>query len=93
MKLHEWASAERGRALRLATHLGVTPPVVSDWCTGEKQVPLDRCVAIERFTEGVVTCEELRPDKALDFAYLRGAQAIEPSRPEPAPQSVAPAGA
>lgn len=46
---------------------------------GEKQIPLDHCPAIEAFTGGTVLCEELRPDKADYFAYLRarpGPQAI-----------------
>jgi DNA-binding transcriptional regulator YdaS (Cro superfamily) len=72
MKLHEWTGLKRGRAIALARHLKVAAPVVSDWCTGEKPIPVERCVPIERFTDRQVTCEEMRPDKALDFAYLRG---------------------
>jgi DNA-binding transcriptional regulator YdaS (Cro superfamily) len=72
MKLHEWTAMKRGRAARLARFLGVEPPVVSDWCTEVKQVPLERCVPVEQFTGREVTCEEMRPDKAADFAYLRG---------------------
>jgi DNA-binding transcriptional regulator YdaS (Cro superfamily) len=72
MELQIWTAAERGRALSLARHLRITAPVVSDWCTKKKQIPIEQCVPIERFTRGEVTCEEMRPDKAVDFAYLRG---------------------
>lgn len=72
MKLQIWANQVRGRGLLLANALGVQPPSVSDWITGKKQVPLEQCVPIERATNGCVTCEEMRPDKAADFAYLRG---------------------
>jgi len=46
----------------LAKALGVQPPSVSDWITGKKAVPLDRCTAIERATLGAVTRQDLRPD-------------------------------
>ncbi len=78
MELQIWTAAERGRALSLARHLHITAPVVSDWCTKKKQIPIEQCVPIERFTRGEVTCEEMRPDKAADFAYLRGLVALPP---------------
>jgi DNA-binding transcriptional regulator YdaS (Cro superfamily) len=62
MELKIWLSSERGRSLRLANELGVSPPMVSDWCTGKKAVPLDRCMPIERATGGVVTRKDLRPN-------------------------------
>jgi DNA-binding transcriptional regulator YdaS (Cro superfamily) len=75
MKLSEWLSEVRGRAAALAVHLDIKPPQVSDWCTGKTTVPFDRCVAIEIFTNRQVTCEELRPDKVEEFAYLRSTAA------------------
>lgn len=60
---------ERGRALMLAKALGVSPVVISNWKTGEREVPAERCPAIEKATEGAVRCEELRPD--VDWGYLR----------------------
>lgn len=45
--------------------------MVSKMGSGEKQVPLDHCPYIEQFTEGAVTCEELRPDQADYFALIR----------------------
>lgn len=67
MKLNVWTNEQRGRSLGLANALGITPPVVSDWCTGKKGVPLERCAAIERATEGAVTRQDLRPDDWRDI--------------------------
>lgn len=39
-------------------------------------MPFERCRPIEEYTEGAVTCEELRPDLVEEFAYMR-------HRPEP----------
>jgi DNA-binding transcriptional regulator YdaS (Cro superfamily) len=61
MNLTTWTNAERRRSLALAQSIGVTAPVVSDWSTGKKAVPIGRCVAIERATDGAVTRRDLRP--------------------------------
>ena len=37
-----------------------------------KECPAEHCPAIERATFGQVTCEELRPDLAEQWSYLRG---------------------
>jgi len=62
MNFKDWVNEQRGRSLAIAQALGVTPPVVSDWVTGKKGVPLERCVQIERATNGEVTRRDLRPD-------------------------------
>jgi DNA-binding transcriptional regulator YdaS (Cro superfamily) len=62
MKFTDWVNAQRGRSLAVAQALGVTPPVVSDWVTGKKRIPLERCMAIERATLGEVTRKDIRPD-------------------------------
>lgn len=61
--------SERGASRRLAGVLRLSQAIVSEWKTGRKKVPAERCPAIERATGGAVTCEELRPD--VDWAYLR----------------------
>jgi DNA-binding transcriptional regulator YdaS (Cro superfamily) len=53
-----------------AKGLGVPPALISQWKTGDRQVPAERCPDIERLTDGLVRCEDLRPD--VDWAYLRG---------------------
>lgn len=71
MELSQWLAAERGRTMALASHLGIAAPMVSNIAAGRKQVPLDRCPAIQEFTGGAVTCEELRPDMVEFFAMVR----------------------
>lgn len=62
MKFTAWVTAKRGRSLAIAQALGVTPPVVSDWVTGKKQIPSQHCKAIQALSEGEVTCQDMRPD-------------------------------
>lgn len=69
MQLIEYLSRP-GEVARLASEIGVAPSVVSQWKNGVRNVPADRCPAVERATEGAVRCEDLRPD--VDWAYLRG---------------------
>lgn len=51
----------------IARQLGVKPQAVQQWF--KTKVPAERCPEIEKFTEGKVTCEELRPD--VNWAVLR----------------------
>jgi len=62
MKLPDYLSAERGRGASLASAVGVTQVMISQWAAGIKQVPPDRCVSIEKATSGAVTRRDLRPD-------------------------------
>lgn len=71
MKLLEYI-AERGSQVRLAEKIGVKSVSIHQWANGIRQVPASRCPEIERATSGSVTCEELRPDLAEYWAYLRG---------------------
>lgn len=70
MDLKTYLSIERGRASRLASALGVSPATISEWAGERKPVPSERCSEIERATDQLVTCEELRPDLADHWAYL-----------------------
>lgn len=71
MNLPAYLAAERGRTTKLARELSVPAALISQWSTGVRPVPLERCVEIEKATSRQVTCEELRPDKASYFEYLR----------------------
>lgn len=62
---------ENGMANTLSKVIEVSPVMISLWKTGARQVPAERCPDIERATNGKVTCEELRPDLAEQWAYLR----------------------
>lgn len=62
MDLKTWINEKHGRGAELARALPVKAPFVSDWARGKKAVPVARCAAIERVTEGAVTRQDLRPD-------------------------------
>lgn len=68
MKLTDYLS-KPGAGNQLARDAGIHPVLISQWKTGARQVPAERCPAIERATGGAVRCEDLRPD--VDWAYLR----------------------
>lgn len=61
MRLSEFLHA-RGSQSVLAEQVGCAPQLVWQWARGVRDVPPSRCAAIERATEGRVSCEELRPD-------------------------------
>lgn len=67
MKLSEWLELERGRGAALASAIGVSPVLVSQWSTGPRVPPIERCVPIERATAGQVSRRDLRPDDYLDI--------------------------
>lgn len=53
-----------------AAKLGVRNyQTIQQWRRG--RVPVMHCASIERITDGAVTCEELRPDLAMQWKYLR----------------------
>lgn len=58
-----------GSMTALAGALGVTKGAVFQWKLPGRQVPAEHCPAIERITNGLVRCEELRSD--VDWACLR----------------------
>lgn len=60
----------RGTGQILARSVGVSQVIVSQWKTGVKIVPAERCPTIERVTGGLVRCEDLRPD--VDWGFIRG---------------------
>ena len=64
MKLLDYVKqGETGGQSRLAKALGLSSTVlVSQWANGVRDVPFDRCVAIEVATGGQVTRKDLRPD-------------------------------
>ena len=79
MLLSEWLKGARGRGAALARHLRMPPSMVTKMAAGEKQIPLDRCPAIQDFTGGAVSCEEQRPDKVAYFAHVRALGANDPA--------------
>ena len=61
VKLKDYV-AERGVTAALARQIGAQPQLMWQWASGVRPVPLERCVAIERATDGAVTRIDLRPD-------------------------------
>ncbi len=62
MTLSEYINAQgRGAITALAKQIGAPTPDVSRWVSGERPVPVGRCVAIEAATSGVVTRKDLKP--------------------------------
>jgi DNA-binding transcriptional regulator YdaS (Cro superfamily) len=62
MDLKTYISSERGRAVALATRLGVSPSYLSQMANGQSPISPERCVEIWRETGGEVTRQHLRPD-------------------------------
>lgn len=74
MKISEYLASSEETQMGLAAKLGMKNSVlVNQWANGVRQVPAERCPAIERATGGAVRCEELRPD--VEWGVLRGAPA------------------
>lgn len=57
----------------LARALGVTPGAVNQWVNGDVVVSEGRCIQIEAATNGMVRCEDLRPD--VPWHVVRGGDA------------------
>lgn len=74
-----------GGVSALATALDISSAAVHQWLNGDRPLPLERCAEIERMTNGTVTCEELRPDKADFFRHFRS---TKPADPAPATEAV-----
>jgi DNA-binding transcriptional regulator YdaS (Cro superfamily) len=59
--LKQWLSAEHGRGVALARHLGVPASFVSKMAAGNKPVPVEHGAQIESFTGGAITRRDLFP--------------------------------
>ncbi len=65
MNLATYFTQSRGSQGVLARALNVPQSLLSAWAAsgcGRRSVPIQRCVAIERATNGAVTRRDLRPD-------------------------------
>jgi len=61
MNLKDYLSTFGSKA-DLARKIGAQPQLVWQWSSGVRPVPIERCVPIERATDGAVTRKDLRPD-------------------------------
>jgi DNA-binding transcriptional regulator YdaS (Cro superfamily) len=48
---------------KIAQAAGVTEPEVRHWCNGLRRIPSRRMRAIEKATEGAVTCYDMLPEE------------------------------
>lgn len=71
MKLSEYIPKHETGA-SFAKRIGVKDSIVSTWRSGVRKVPAERCPEIEKATNGLVTCEEMRPD--VDWQFVRNAK-------------------
>ena len=55
------------KQVELARVLGVTQGAVHQWANGLTAVAIERCVPIERATDGAVTRRDLRPNDWRDI--------------------------
>jgi DNA-binding transcriptional regulator YdaS (Cro superfamily) len=62
MNLADLFSSERGAQSHLAAVANIPAPMLSQWASGARPIPIERCAQIERATGGKVTVQELRPD-------------------------------
>lgn len=87
MQLRDYLNQRgRGAGCAIARALGVKPVMVSQWASGAKRIPFERCTAIEAATEGVVRRWDLRPgDWHHHWPELVGM----PGAPEVTPREVA----
>jgi len=74
MNLSQYIATGKDTQSSLAAKLGMKNSVlVNQWSNGVRQVPAERCPAIERATGGAVRCEDLRPD--VEWGVLRSERA------------------
>ncbi|MFV0679241.1 transcriptional regulator [Ottowia sp.] len=59
-----------GSIATVARAMGVTHVVIHFWATKKRPIPVNRCAALERVTNGAVTRQEMRDDWADHWPEL-----------------------
>ena len=86
MKLSDYLSAH-GQQTDLARAIGAQPQLVWQWAKAVRPVPIERCVPIERATNGQVTRQDLRPDDWHEIWPELAQASAQPT--QPATQNIA----
>ena len=60
--LKEWLENERGRGVALSRRLNVPSSFISNMADGKKAIPVQHGAAIEQFTAGAVTRQQMFPN-------------------------------
>lgn len=58
-----------GGPAKVARECGVSVQAVCFWRDGQRALPAEHCITLEKMNEGRVRCEHMLP--AVDWAYLR----------------------
>ena len=74
-KAFDAAIKRLGGPITAAKAMDITPAAVSRFATGDRPLPLERCVELEQLSG--VACELLRPDKLKFWTYLRSTKRPE----------------
>ena len=94
MIFKNWIGSKRGVGVHLAMFLKVPPSFVSKMASGEKPIPIAHMAAIEAFTKGEVTRQEMCPDRWQDIwpelIQDRKDPAAQQIRAQAAPNTIAP---
>ncbi|AEP36202.1 transcriptional regulator [Taylorella asinigenitalis] len=75
MKLRDYLNNKKGRSKRLIEGLGISRVSLWQWKNEHVKISIERCLEIEKFTAGKVTCEELRPE--LDWVLIKNDYATD----------------
>lgn len=73
MDLSNYLASKKITQASFAVRLGVSQGLIYQWLTGRRPIAIDKCVAIERATDGEVGRRDLRPiDWHLIWPELAG---------------------
>lgn len=86
MLIADYLAESKKTNVAFAAELGVPPSLLSQWATGVRKIPAERCLQVERATNGLVRCEDLRPD--IDWSRP-AAEASAAAASDAAPMKVA----
>lgn len=61
-----------GGPAKVARECGVSVQAVCFWRDGQRSLPAEHSITLEKMNEGRIRCEQMLPD--VDWAYLRSTQ-------------------
>lgn len=65
-----------GGPAKVARECGVSVQAVCFWRDGQRALPAEHGITLEKMNEGRVRCEQMLPD--VDWAYLRSTATTQP---------------
>lgn len=61
-----------GGPAKVARECGVSVQAVCFWRDGQRALPAEHCITLEKMNDGRIRCEQMLP--GVDWAYLRATQ-------------------